>query len=479
MTRWDRRPWSNWLGNVYIRRPERHYRPSRLPDLVEIVRDAERHVPPKRVRACGSHWALSDVAASPDWFVETSKLDATLAGVIPQALSARARDELAANPHGSGHGFTYYHVEAGVMISELSERLDAEPARRWALPTMGGAAGQTLAGAVSTGTHGGDHQLPPMADYVATIHLVTSNGRQVWIEPEDGITDPALLSAALPGVTQIRRTAAFEAALVAVGRIGIIYALVIKVVEQFSLTQVIVTSTWEEQQALLRPPFPVFQAPPPDGPGPTTATHFIEVVLGPYADKGRHACYVTRRWIGPDMARLPPPRPTLFGLICEHRWLLSWPWRISVGDIVAAVCNAANRLGQSWFVRWLGERLLSLFRPLTTVRDVGYHIMDLGRSGANCYRGNSLEVAFDATAGDHVDFVNDDLFPLFEHMAGQGLVVGGYVSLRFTRRSRGTPPATSRSRCCRVCEATPRSCGRWRRPPSHAAAPCTGASSIR
>ena len=161
-------------------------------------------------------------------------------------------------------------------------------------------------------------------------------------------------------------------------------------------------------------------------------------MLGPYADHGRHACFVTRRWAGPDTARLPPPRPTLFGLICRHRVLLSWPWPVSVGDIVAAVCNAANRLGQSWFVRWLGEWLLGVFRPLATVRDVGYHIMDLGRSGANCYRGNSLEVAFDAAAGDHVDFVNDDLFPLFEHMAARGVVVGGYVSLRFTRRSRAT-----------------------------------------
>ena len=267
MTRWDRRPWTNWLGNVYIRRPERHYRPAGLTDLLEIVRDAERHKPQKRVRACGSHWALSDAAVSPDWFVETSKLNATLAGVIPEALSDRARDELAANPHGSGHGFTYCHVEAGVVISDLSQRLDADPARRWALPTMGGAAGQSLAGAISTGTHGGDHRLPPMADYVAAIHLVTNAGRQVWIEPEDGITDPALLRAALPGVIQVRRTAAFDAALVAVGRIGIIYSLVIKVVEQFSLTQVIVTSTWEEQQAGLRPPFSVFQAPPPGSSG--------------------------------------------------------------------------------------------------------------------------------------------------------------------------------------------------------------------
>ena len=37
---------------------------------------------------------------------------------------------------------------------------------------MGGSSGQTLAGAISTGTHGGDKFIAPLADSVVAIHLI-------------------------------------------------------------------------------------------------------------------------------------------------------------------------------------------------------------------------------------------------------------------------------------------------------------------
>ncbi|MFD7710564.1 FAD-binding protein [Streptomyces sp. NPDC059786] len=480
MTRWDRRPWANWLGNVVVDRPERHYYPTTLHDLIGIVADAERQTPPRTVRASGSHWALSDVAAGPDWFVETDALTDTLTSVVPHALAESAREEIARRPPGTGQGFTYYHVQAGITVRALNERLDADPRQRWSLPTMGGAAGQTLAGAMSTGTHGGDHGLPPMADFVQAIHLVTSGGRQLWIERDPGITDPKLLAEVLPAVEQHRSTSLFNAALVAVGRMGIIYSLVIRVVEQFSLDQIIVQSTWEQSQGQLRAPFPIFTQPPPKGSRPAAAerTHFVEVVMSPYAaDDGRHVCYITLRWSGPDGPRLPPPRKTPFTLICRHRTLrpvvlallagdaasllltkalapgakpviraqtvtlpvlallLPVSGEVTVGGLVAAACNAANRAHQPWLVRRLTAQVLRQARPRRRIQDVGYHIMDLGRTGADCYRGDSLEVAFDATAGEHVRFVCEDLFPAFERMAAQGVTVPCYISLRFTRKS--------------------------------------------
>ena len=138
-----------------------------------------------------------------------------------------------------------YHVEAGITIRDLSLRLDQKDrttegegatvrapdmptvdprplaGRRWALPTMGGASGQTLAGAVSTGTHGGDHSLPPMADAVRAIHLVGVDGRQHWIEDDAGITDESHLREALPDVEVHYSSGLFSAALVSVGRLGI------------------------------------------------------------------------------------------------------------------------------------------------------------------------------------------------------------------------------------------------------------------
>jgi hypothetical protein len=46
--------------------------------------------------------------------------------------------------------------------------------RELTLPTHGGAGGQSLAGAISTGTHGGDVRRRPIGDYVHAIIMVGS-----------------------------------------------------------------------------------------------------------------------------------------------------------------------------------------------------------------------------------------------------------------------------------------------------------------
>src|SRR5690349_6583631 len=111
MVRWDRRRWSNWAGDVVVERPERRYYPSTRRELIAIVGDAEGQHPPQRVHASGSHWSFSDIAVSPNWFVETRELRATLYDVIPAALTAEARQDLL-NQDPAGPVYSYYHVEA-------------------------------------------------------------------------------------------------------------------------------------------------------------------------------------------------------------------------------------------------------------------------------------------------------------------------------------------------------------------------------
>jgi hypothetical protein len=136
-----------------------------------------------------------------------------------------------------------YHVEAGITINSLYTRLtqtvDLVTGGALALETQGGSSGQTFVGAVSTGTHGGDHLMSPLADSVLAIHLVGAGGTQYWIEPSSGITDSAKLEAAV--VPQIDPAnivyddSLFDAALVSVGCMGLIYAVVIRVRHAFGL----------------------------------------------------------------------------------------------------------------------------------------------------------------------------------------------------------------------------------------------------
>lgn len=119
---------------------------------------------------------------------------------------------------------TVYHVEAGIKIRDLYENLDS---LSYALETMGGSSGQSIAGAISTGTHGGDYQMSPLADKVLAIHLVAAGGTQYWIEPStDRITDATLLQQrVVPNIALnniIYDDATFNACLVSLGCMGII-----------------------------------------------------------------------------------------------------------------------------------------------------------------------------------------------------------------------------------------------------------------
>ena len=64
----------------------------------------------------------------------------------------------------------------------------------WAFHTLGGSGGQTVFGALNTGTHGGDFRLPPIADAVMALRqardLYTRRGEgvSIWVVPSAAIT---------------------------------------------------------------------------------------------------------------------------------------------------------------------------------------------------------------------------------------------------------------------------------------------------
>ena len=63
---------------------------------------------------------------------------------------------------------------------------------------MGGYDAQTIAGVVSTSTHGSGLAFGPFPDMVRSLDLVVAGGELVRVEPADGITDPGALPACAP-----------------------------------------------------------------------------------------------------------------------------------------------------------------------------------------------------------------------------------------------------------------------------------------
>jgi hypothetical protein len=138
------------------------------------------------------------------------------------------------------------HVQAGIRIKTLLEDLAI---LGLALPTMGAGGGQTLAGAISTATHGSDFNLRPLGDAVRAVHLIGPGGQEWWIESNGG-PGTGLTYSQLPDwchdTRVVRDTDFLESVVVGVGRFGVIYSMVLEVVPQYMLEEERYETTWSE-----------------------------------------------------------------------------------------------------------------------------------------------------------------------------------------------------------------------------------------
>ncbi|MBS1868801.1 MAG: hypothetical protein JSS99_03985 [Actinobacteria bacterium] len=204
-------------------------------------------------------------------------------------------------------------VHAGIRIHELDRVLEQRPpgrhplawlapGRRLALPTHGGASLQTLAGAVSTGTHGGDAARPPIGDCVHAAIVVGSGGDVSVVQRANApvLDFPALertlLAEAGRGVAVVDVAAddALDAAVVALGRVGVVYAYVVEVADETG-TLVFEHRTkrrWSDVRDELDLATPVARAVADDG--------FLQYVINPVRDDGDRTCYETRHLQAPD-----------------------------------------------------------------------------------------------------------------------------------------------------------------------------------
>lgn len=153
-----------------------------------------------------------------------------------------------------------FQVEAGITIADLQQLLDHQ-SPRLALLASGGSPGATLAGALSTATHGAEFNSSLLVDCVRAVHLVGPGGQQWWIEGDQAVADRAKLLALpryhaidpsrfidsywsdIPGLTS---QDVLKAVVTSMGTMGVIYSVVLAVREQFGLHQVVHPTTWAD-----------------------------------------------------------------------------------------------------------------------------------------------------------------------------------------------------------------------------------------
>jgi hypothetical protein len=150
---------------------------------------------------------------------------------------------------------------------------------------MGGYDGQTIAGVVSTSTHGSGLRWGPFPDFVHSLDLVVAGGDVVRVEKRDGPTDPARFDETFGSSRRlIQDDDAFNAAVCGMGCMGIVWSYLIEVREKFWLEETRTLSTWEDTRDTLTTR------------GVLGEGDHYELFVNPYprAD-GKHNLLVTRR----------------------------------------------------------------------------------------------------------------------------------------------------------------------------------------
>lgn len=174
------------------------------------------------LRPAGANWSFSKVSAQQDcWILDTTPANRK-ARLGPGAL----------DPGFAGDADRLLLVQCGTSIHEINRYLERE--RGLALATTGASNGQTIAGAMSTGTHGSAIRHGAIQSQVVAIQLLTTDARNLWIErPGRPVVAPAF--AASLGAELRRDEPLFDAALVSLGLLGVIHAVVIEARPRFLL----------------------------------------------------------------------------------------------------------------------------------------------------------------------------------------------------------------------------------------------------
>ena len=191
----------------------------------------------------------------PVFLIDMRLLTSSLQQSLPDILSQSALDATSTNRPVSGGRRFYFHVEGGITIAQLGELL-AHQSPRLSLRAISGSPGATLAGALSSATHGAEFKWPLLIDTVKAVHMIGPGGHHWWIEGDESIVDPQKLRQAHPefaseriilgttAVAGVRPQDWLNAAIVSMGCMGVIYSVVLEAVPQFGVHEAVVQTTW-------------------------------------------------------------------------------------------------------------------------------------------------------------------------------------------------------------------------------------------
>ena len=140
--------WRNWAGSV-MASPEQVMRPTSVSEVQRLVTESPRHW---RIRMAGSGHSFTPIVPSDHLLLLPHDFGEEI-GIDARRMVAR--------------------IPAGMVLHEVNLRLAAAG---YALANMGDITAQTVAGSISTSTHGTGRGFTGLAGQVAGFSLVTASG---------------------------------------------------------------------------------------------------------------------------------------------------------------------------------------------------------------------------------------------------------------------------------------------------------------
>ena len=184
--------WKNWAGNQQSK-PVRIECPASESDVVEIIRQAVLNK--QRVKVVGSGHSFTGIAVPDEVMIDLTRLNQVR------------------NVDHSGGLIT---VQAGIVLSDLNAQLELH---QLSMPNLGDVTYQTLAGALSTSTHGTGLQRTGLAAQMRAFKLVTASGEVLVCSP-------------------LENAEIFHCGRVSLGALGVITEVTLNVVPAFNLRAV-------------------------------------------------------------------------------------------------------------------------------------------------------------------------------------------------------------------------------------------------
>jgi hypothetical protein len=275
--------------------------------IAEAIRDQVT------LRAIGGGWSLSSAAVTDGRLIDTLALNWAFPADATSVVNAYTGDPA-----------LLMYLQCGVSVREANRMLFEQPTQL-ALKTSGASNGQTIVGAVATGTHGSRFRFGAMQDFVVGIHLITGPGRAIWLERA---SQPVLSDGLIAklGAELVRDDTLFNAALVSFGSFGIILGVLIEAAPIYLLE----VSRWRQAiDERLKRAMRALDFTGINLPDKSKEPFHFEVVINPHDTGG--GAYVTAMYDRPYRSNYAPPPVSPSGLGPGD-------------DVVALVGNLGDRL---------------------------------------------------------------------------------------------------------------------------------------